>query len=320
MRKIVLFIAALLFMAVPVMAVSNVDINCTASGNWVTVSYTSNLNRIRAFALDINTNGANITDVCSLNTNYRIYPGQISIVDGNVNAYGTPYDPCELNSPKVTIEMGSLYTLDSNYAGDPNAGYLTQPPGLGPSNLLKFRVAGACHYVVDVNLRRGGIVMEDPDEQPTDNLPYDGNVVLECYVWEGQTQAQYDNWVEVNKPECWCYPRQCHGDADGKAAGNAFIGFTYVDQPDLSVMAVGWKVRNPPQGTGILNLSFNGIPAACADFAHDKVGNIIIGYTRIDQTDLTIMSTYWKVMEPPKTQQGRTPPPTDCVPGNRNPP
>lgn len=170
MRKIVLFVAALLFMAVPVMAVSDVTITCVDDDvNMVTVSYASDTNRIRAFGLDIIVDTNRITRVDVLDPNYRIYPGQISIVEGDVNDYYTAYDPCDLGDANLAIEMGSLYTFDTNYISDANAGY-GKRPGLS-GTLLRFYVAGDCNYTVDVNVRRGGIVMEDPYETPSIDSP-----------------------------------------------------------------------------------------------------------------------------------------------------
>jgi len=168
MRKFVLVVATL-FMTMPVMAVSNVDITCSSYGNEVTVSYDSDVNRIRAFGLDITVDTGNITDVCVVDANYRIFPGQIVITSGNVTAYGTCYDPCDIGDANVTVEMGTLYTLDSNYSGDPNAGYRTTPPSKS-GTLLKFHVDADCNYTIAENTLRGGVVMEDPTE--------DGNVTL----------------------------------------------------------------------------------------------------------------------------------------------
>jgi hypothetical protein len=319
MRKIVLFIAALLFMAVPVMAVSNVTISCVPDGNKVTVSYASNLNLIRAFGLDITVVGANITKVVPVDANYRIFPGQITIAaDGNVTDYGTCYDPCDLGDANVTIEMGSLYTTDSNYSGDPNAGYLMRP-GLGPNTLLKFYVSGNCTYAVTENAARGGVVMEDPDENAVVTL-CSGSVVVGCTVPNvvhmteaaaitaittagfpaptvvyvnggaepiGQVASQspvytgspidcgtiitinvsaecmkathpdYANWVHWNKPNCWCYSRQCRGDADGLKQG-AF----WVSSNDITIYR------------GAVNKLEAQIPAGgiCADFDRQKQG------------------------------------------------
>jgi hypothetical protein len=183
MRKIVLLFLAAVFMTVPAMAaVSNVSITCVqgtgADINSVTVSYASDHNLIRAFGLDITVVGANITKVVPLNANYRIYPGQpygIQIADGNVTDYGTCYDPCDLGDANVTIEMGSLYTEDPCYAGDANAGYGMKPTQNG--TLLKFYVSASCTYAVTKNVARGGVVMENPAEDPNVTL-CSGSVVL----------------------------------------------------------------------------------------------------------------------------------------------
>jgi len=191
MKKIVLFVAALLFMAVPVMAVSNVEIECEVDQNEVTVSYavTGSANLIRAFGLDITVVGANITKIDTLDPNYRIYPGQIVIEDGNVTDYNTPYAPGDLGDANVTIEMGSLYTTDSNYAGDPNAGYNMIPEQSG--TLLKFYTSGNCTYAVTENAARGGVVMEDPDEEPNVTL-CSGSIQITCTVPNVVNMTQAD--------------------------------------------------------------------------------------------------------------------------------
>ncbi len=168
MKKIILFVV--LCMAVPTLAaVPNVSITCSVDGNEVTVSYVTDANLIRAFGLDITLEGANIIELVVLDPNYRIYPGQIVIVDGNVIDYNTPYVPSDLGDANVTIEMGSLYTMDPCFAGaDPNLGYGMQPGQSG--DLLKFYVSGDCNYAITENEARGGVVMEDPDVDPNVTL------------------------------------------------------------------------------------------------------------------------------------------------------
>ena len=205
MKKIVLLFFVLLFMSVPVMALpSNVDITCTKNmtdGNWVTVSYVSDHNRIRAFGLDITTEVNKITQVVALDANYRIFPGQMTYVSGDINSYGTCYDPCDLGDANVAIEMGSLYTLDSNYSSDPNAGYRTTPPSTS-GNLLKFKVESANTWAVDVNVHRGGIVMEDPCETPSIDSPLCTGVFIPTtvyYDW-GDAPNTYLTLKAVNGP------------------------------------------------------------------------------------------------------------------------
>lgn len=182
MRRIILFIAVL-FMTVPAMAASTVTITCVNDVNMVTVSYdvTGDPCLIRAFGLDIEVDTANITKLEVVDANYRIYPGQIVIVGGEVTDYNTPYAPDDLGDANVTVEMGSLYTWDSNYIGDANAGYGMEP-GLS-GTLLKFYVDASCHATIRENQARGGIVMEDPDEEPTVSDPLcevDVDVVEGC--------------------------------------------------------------------------------------------------------------------------------------------
>ncbi|MGA1979515.1 MAG: PASTA domain-containing protein [Sedimentisphaerales bacterium] len=354
MRKTVLFLLVL-FMAVPAMAVSTVTISCAqGSGsdiNAITVSYHSDVNLIRAFGLDINVGGgANITKVVPLDANYRIYPGEIVIVDGNVIDYNKPYAPGSLPGSSVTVEMGSLYTTDSNYASDANAGY-GKKPGLGTSALLKFYVDQACCYKVDVNAKRGGIVMEDPTENPSIGSPLcSGCVVLGCTVPNvvhmteanaitaittagfptptvvdvngnaepiGQVASQspvytgnpvdcgtaitinvasycmkathpdYAKWVLHNKPKCWCYAKQCHGDADGLQQG-----LFWVSNNDKALLVTYLnKFPDPPPP------SF--FAGACADFTHSQDG----GLFWVSNSDKTILTTYLNKV---------TPVPADC--------
>ncbi|MFA5240333.1 MAG: hypothetical protein WC476_11600, partial [Phycisphaerae bacterium] len=201
MKKIVLFCLVLL-MAVPAMAVeSNVAITCDDDANEVTVSYASDANLIRAFGLDITVdNGATITKVEVVDANYRIYPGQISIVDGNVTSYGTPYAAGDLGDSTVTVEMGSLYTADANYSGDANSGY-GMDPGLS-GVLLKFyaTVPGSdCNYFVTENSARGGVVMEDPAENAVVTL-CSGKITMEEPLDFGDAPNTYPTLLANNGP------------------------------------------------------------------------------------------------------------------------
>ncbi|MFZ0034285.1 MAG: PASTA domain-containing protein [Sedimentisphaerales bacterium] len=179
MKKIVLCVAALLFMAVPALATTDVNITSTVDGNKVTVSYAvtgSPLHLVRAFGLDITTTGGHIVKVVPVDANYRIYPGQIVITNGEVTDYNKPYPAGQIPGNNVTIEMGSLYTMDANYSSDPNLGYHKKPSLSG--TLLKFYVDGACSYSLAQNALRGGVVMEIPTEVPTVHF-HSGNVLAD---------------------------------------------------------------------------------------------------------------------------------------------
>jgi hypothetical protein len=114
----------------------------------------------------------------------------------------------------------------------------------------------------------------------------------ECFP---PTHTAYDDWVAFGRPDCWCYPRQCHGDADGEVGGSEKAGYYYVGPTDLNVLVPAWLVREPPFGPGIASVP-NGI---CADFAHDQGGSSKSGYYRVGPSDLNILVANWLKKEPP---------------------
>jgi len=116
---------------------------------------------------------------------------------------------------------------------------------------------------------------------------------VECFP---SCHKDYAQWVSVSKPDCWCYPRQCHGDADGKAQGSEKTGIYYVGTNDLNILIAAWQVKEPPNGPGIASIQ-NGI---CADFARDQQGSAKTGLMRVSTNDLNILIANWLVKEPPK--------------------
>jgi hypothetical protein len=104
----------------------------------------------------------------------------------------------------------------------------------------------------------------------------------------------YSDWLKFGKPACWCYPRNCHGDADGRKQGNVPMGYTYVYTNDLGILISAWNIKEPPKGPGIGG-------AICADFDRKEQGNPIIGFGRVGPGDLNILIKYWQIKEPPKS-------------------
>lgn len=115
---------------------------------------------------------------------------------------------------------------------------------------------------------------------------------IECFP---SCHSDYDAWVAVGKPACWCHERQCHGDTDGVAAGGAQTGYSYVELVDFNVLVAGWLVKEPPHGPGIASVP-GGI---CADFAHDLEGDADTGFYRVGLSDLNIWVAGYLVKEPP---------------------
>ena len=128
---------------------------------------------------------------------------------------------------------------------------------------------------------------------------------IECFP---DSHDDYDEWKAVGYPDCWCNPRQCHGDADGLIEGLAFIGETYVGGNDLEILNAAWGVYEPPKGPGIASIP-NGI---CADFDHAEEGLPFIGLSRVGGNDLSIFVANYKIYEA-ETQGHGTP--DDCLDG-----
>ena len=134
------------------------------------------------------------------------------------------------------------------------------------------------------------IIISDPCAE---NNPQIVTVILifECFP---RNDPYYDQWTLLGRPECWCYPRQCLGDADGLPYGKNNY---YVSIPDLVIMKKAWNKR-------AFYMVGN---EACADFDHLPYGKS--GY-RVSIPDLIILKENWSIPNGPA--------PT-CLPGNRNP-
>lgn len=123
------------------------------------------------------------------------------------------------------------------------------------------------------------------------------SVHSDCFPPE---HPDYDTWVSVGQPACWCNPRQCHGDTDGLMEGGPKTGYFYVHFHDLDTLIAGWPIAEPPMGPGISTvLGPEGVPAICADFDHDIEGCAKSGYFRVKFWDLNILFDSWNIAEPP---------------------
>ena len=306
MKKI-MFVLALLVLAVPVWAATTVEITCqtTPGDPDAEIGYIKTGDgRVRAFALNIVVTPPEgqagtplILDVNCVSADYYIYPGSIQIDEnGNVTDDGSCV--CDagqyadtlpgLDSNGVTIEMGSLYD-DVLPLDDPDH---NEPPS-DSGTLLILTVDSDCCITVTENILRGGIVLEDPAATATLDLP-DGNDCcvegLACYFG----MADYAQWQLVGEPECWCYPRQCLGDADGLPFGKNNY---WVAIPDLTILKSAWQ-KTAAQLVG---------NEACADFDHLPFGK---NNYRVAIPDLTIMKNNWQITNGPAGT---------CLPGNRAP-
>ena len=248
----------------------------------------------RAFALDITLDTGTIETLVSSDPCFWVHPGNIVIETGVVTNEGSPIAVQDTNYPGreeeglgtdgITIEMGSLYDPNDPDHQDP-------PPDSG--ELLRITVDDAFLPIavsIAENAARGGVVMEDASEDDPNITGCTMLAAIECYAG----QPDYSEWVAAGKPTCWCYPRQCLGDADGLPFGKSNY---WVTTPDLDILSAAWNQNNGPTTA----------PGSCADFDHLPFGK---SNYRVTTPDLDILSLNWN--------QNNLPAP-GCSPGTENP-
>ena len=159
MKKLVILLAMLLI-ASPAMAVVTVTAACDDANGVVTVSYTTDGEIVRAFALDVTVSDGNaIENVTNLSSDYYIAPGSVDIDDGAIEDGGDIVASDDFpgtlggeGTSGVTIEMASLYA-----DGEP-------APGTS-GDLFSFEVDTAFDVedcvALALNSIRGGIVLEN---------------------------------------------------------------------------------------------------------------------------------------------------------------
>jgi hypothetical protein len=289
MRRIIL-ILTLLILAAPTLATVTITLEVNpANARQVLIGYVSDEPElIRAFALDITVTDGNIIDVNDYaigddNGGYGIFPGsfadaqvQVNPTTGEVDNWGVAgYSPVApagdpdalggIGTGGVTIEMGSLY--------DTAAPSMT---GILCSVTVDEDVTDLC---VEGNAIRGSVVLESavridvPKKCLTPPPP-------ECF---DSSCPEYPMWVKLGKPDCWCCPYQCHGDADCLDSGMPFKYRVYI--ADLTLIVNNWKKKAT---TADLD--------PCADFDHKDSGMPFKYQVYIP--DLAILVNNWKKKEP----------------------
>jgi len=323
MRKVLPILVALL-MAAPALADVNITAEDAGSGSSQLKIYyeTTGSEVIRGIALKLTITDGTIEDVndvvvdeaaCNAYIDYYYSNPDYLTVDlsgdesnlpgGDAHPIANP-DEAGALTPSSTSEFSiSMGVLDNN--GE-QAG-LSGGPTLLCTVQLTIPAPGPACVLIEEDMLRGGVVGDDVD---TVNVP--GTCVTvsalpeNCFTEGGLIpgDALYDEWESVGSPDCWCYVRQCHGDADGIQqlhGKNNIPPNHWVGAPDLGILSAGFKLPNDDPGFS----SF-----ICADFnrtlePHGK--NNIPPDHRVGAPDLGILSAYFKLPDENV--------PADCIPG-----
>lgn len=98
----------------------------------------------------------------------------------------------------------------------------------------------------------------------------------DCYP---NTNPNYEDWVSLGLPTCWCQPYQCDGDIDGRTSG--FPGHFRIYLQDLNMLVENWQRRiDHPELD------------PCADLDHKDSG--FPGWFRVYLRDLNILVSNWQ--------------------------
>ena len=224
-----------------------------------------------------------------------------------------------LGKSKVILEMGALY-------GDGN-----QPPLSGMLckiyyNLYRYwwndLTPPTTTMTIALNATRGGVVLEDAGVATT-NLPITlaglpntklytciglnhktpnyrlmGGNAHPYSVNSGARHKDYNDFVAVGEPGCWCEDndpnanaRQCFGDADGASQGGKLN--YWVSTNDLNVMLAAWQKKYSLMAGQTYAGAFGPVPWICADFDHQFQGGKLA--YRVSVFDLNILLSNWQI-------------------------
>jgi len=298
MKKIIL-VVAMLMLAAPAMATVTITAVDEGSGV-VAIKYSSDSGLVRAFGLDITADsstyappaGALITTISDYNVGecnsvtqgYGIFMSNIQIDEnGKVTDYSHPVaDPCGpgsplggLNTPGITIEMGSLYE-DAN-----------TPPASG--TLCKVTVDRDCQLSVAANTACGGVAMENATAASLNLSAFPINV--DDVTGFDAGHSAYAEFVEWGMPDCWLYKYHCWGDADGKGVPKGLFNDAYrVSASDMTVLLQGWK-KADGSGTNPQDPAFD----ICGDVTRTGVAQGLFNVAhRVGSADMTVLLQNWK--------------------------
>jgi len=111
-------------------------------------------------------------------------------------------------------------------------------------------------------------------QTPGSSWPCDTRIDFNEVNWPVKPTAPfYANWINRGRPQCWAYPRQCRGDADGKKEGTF-----WVSNNDILIFRTAFNqlaTAIPPGGI-------------CADFDHKKEGTFWVS-----NNDILIFRNYF---------------------------
>jgi hypothetical protein len=251
-----------------------------------------------AMGLDVKVNGSDpchaITAVSGMDSFFEIfmdyaYDDPCSYTYGAGNPVA---DPCAAGSASLPshhfcISMGGLggeTDPDEKAAPDNGVAFVLTAGNLPNYDPCDPGTQASGH--IKINALRGGVIGKDTDPMETNLVPVHLPFTItnieptECVKSDAPF---YNEWLGSNyagtptakwaSPDCWCYERNCRGDADGIKTGVA-----WVNTPDLTIFVSAFGKADFKMDQTLI----------CADFDHIKTG-----VARVNTPDLTEFVSYF---------------------------
>lgn len=272
MKKLALVLV--LAMSVPAMAALTFTAEDIGDGQ-LKISYTGEAGdapRGIALRLTITGDGTIAPDAAvAVDAAYNTYidyaasnPANFAVGDGHPLAKVGEAGALEVPGAEVSVSMGVLDEDGNQDAGPENA---------DPLIILQLAGTGTVNVEICADTLRGpdsGVVGSVLESNLQDGCINADVVIPGAETCMKDTNPDFDTWDGLGRPDCWCYAKQCKGDADGLSQVNDLLA---VFTDDLAIFVSAYAQPTLPEG------------GVCADFDHQAQVNDLL---RVFTDDLAI--------------------------------
>ena len=251
-------------------------------------------------ALDVLTNTGTIDDAFMVDSFFDIFIDAAYDMEVDVPGsytYGAGAGPiAKVGDPGEDTVATNPFCISAGGLGGEEAPLTPGPQPTETVELIQLDSDGGATATITANAIRGGaVVFKDGSVATVNGLPLEVTITNGPGECVKSTAPFYDAWKNTfSSPDCWCYARNCRGDADGTAVGNPLSGYRWVTSEDLTILAGGFNQLVPALQTVVVN----GVPGICADNNRTAVGNPLSGYRWVTSEDLTVFAGYFNLLAP----------------------
>jgi len=284
-------LVALMLVALAVPAMADVAITGVDEGSQNLAIYADSAAVMRGVALKLTITGGNLASTADyLASDFNTFV-DFAFTTGAGYTVGAGHPIADAAAAGVATFPATTASISVGYLDQLGA----QAGLTGKKLVARLHISGiaagtSASIAIEADTLRGGAVVGDTVGAVTIQTP----VLVagpqdECVK---STASFYADWVSFGKPDCWCYRKNCKGDADGLFQSNK-QGKWAVGTNDLNILLPAFQIFEAPAGPGVLT-KLNGI---CADFDHAAQSNKQ-GKWRVGTNDLNILLANWQKFDP----------------------